>query len=184
MISPHLPKLTEVEIRAAVIGTFIVVVVIVSSVLVGVDATKLGVHRGSLNGSYVDYGVGGWVALCLVVWIVGLPLYLITRPRYIALADRRDKPSDTGPLYGRFPFSPTPPSPPPYSMPAPPPHPRMASSPTGPGVHPSAATIDQLKDLARLRESGALTQSEFERLKTAVISAPAENNDVPSASAE
>jgi hypothetical protein len=66
-----------------------------SAIWVLVDAVRLGVRRGVIGERYfADLGIVTWVLVVVLVWIVGFPSYLVTRPRYAAL--RREFP--TGPL--------------------------------------------------------------------------------------
>lgn len=67
------------------IGLLVVLVVAGTSIWVAVDASRLGVKRGSLNSSFVDMGPAGWFFSVLLIWIIGFPLYLVTRPKYVAL---------------------------------------------------------------------------------------------------
>jgi hypothetical protein len=71
--------------------TFLVVVVVVvavTSIWVVFDAARLEVRRGRLGGGLVDIGLVGWFVACELVWIVGFPLYLLARRRYVALRRR------------------------------------------------------------------------------------------------
>ena len=63
----------------------VLIVVIGSAIWVGIDAHNLGVKKGCLGGGFVDSSVAAWVAATLLIWIVGFPMYLATRPRYVAL---------------------------------------------------------------------------------------------------
>jgi len=55
------------------------VLTIVSSVWVFVDARKIGVQKGLVTG-LADLSPVGWLVACLLLWIVAAPLYLIKRP--------------------------------------------------------------------------------------------------------
>jgi hypothetical protein len=61
----------------------IMIVIVGTSIWVYADAKNLGVHQGALGGGFVDAGAGQWAAVTLLLWIVGFPLYLATRPRYV-----------------------------------------------------------------------------------------------------
>lgn len=63
----------------------IALIVIGTSIWVAFDAQKIGIKRGQLGGGILDMGCWGWFFLCLLLWIVGFPLYLIKRPEYIKL---------------------------------------------------------------------------------------------------
>ena len=54
-------------------------IVIVTSIWVYFDAKKIGVKKGQLKG-VCDLGVGGWFIVCLLLWVIGFPMYLIKRP--------------------------------------------------------------------------------------------------------
>jgi len=83
----------ELQVELSTLIRLIVVIGSASWVLF--DAVKLGVRRGVIGGGHFgDMGIATWVFVVIVVWIVGLPAYLVTRPRYVAL--RREFP--TGPL--------------------------------------------------------------------------------------
>lgn len=59
--------------------------VIGTSIWVAFDAQNIGVKTGQLGGGLLDMGCYGWFFLCLLLWIVGFPLYLIKRPEYIKI---------------------------------------------------------------------------------------------------
>ncbi len=60
-------------------------IVIISAILVGMDAKNLGVKAGMLGGGLTDMGPFSWFLVVALLWIIGFPAYLITRPRYLAL---------------------------------------------------------------------------------------------------
>lgn len=83
----------ELQVRLTTLIQLIVLFGSASWVLV--DAVRLGVRRGVIGGRFFgDVGIVTWVLVVLLMWIVGLPAYLVSRPRYVAL--RREFP--TGPL--------------------------------------------------------------------------------------
>lgn len=166
-------------------GIVIFLVVIGTSIGVAVDASNLGVRRGLLGSSIADMGPAGWFFCCLLLWIVAFPAYLITRPKYVAAAAAKTQawPGTGGPVApARLP-------PPPYGgcSPAHPvgqysgftAAPQLATSepwavPPANQAAPAAVTaavpaggsvVDQLTRLSELRQSGALTEAEFELLK-------------------
>ena len=77
----------------------IVLVVLGTSLWVLADASILGARKGLLastlprqsehgpppSGGLADMGPAGWFFVCLLLWIVGFPMYLVTRPRYVKL---------------------------------------------------------------------------------------------------
>lgn len=76
-------------------GNYIGILVVVTTIWVLFDSISLGVRRGVIGGrSFGDMGIVLWVLWCLLLWIIAFPLYLATRPKYVAL--RREFP--TGPL--------------------------------------------------------------------------------------
>lgn len=52
-----------------------------TSIWVYFDAKTIGVRKGQLSG-FVDMGRWGWFLACLLIWIVGFPLYLSKRDVY------------------------------------------------------------------------------------------------------
>ena len=77
------------------------VIVIGASIWVAVDASNLGVKRGSLGGGFADMGPTAWFFATLLIWIIGFPLYLATRPKYVAR--RRQKNDSSGPAMAMSP---------------------------------------------------------------------------------
>lgn len=65
----------------------IVLVIVGTTVWVYADAKQIGVRPGMLSGT-LDAGPVGWAVACLLLWIVFFPLYLATRPKYVALQQR------------------------------------------------------------------------------------------------
>lgn len=58
--------------------TLIIMLLIGSSIWVLVDAKAIGVKKGQLQG-IANMGAGTWFIACLLLWIVGFPLYLAKR---------------------------------------------------------------------------------------------------------
>lgn len=52
--------------------------VLLSSLWVYFDAKRIGARKGLLPG-FGDMNPGGWFLVCLLLWIIGFPLYLIKR---------------------------------------------------------------------------------------------------------
>ncbi len=61
------------------------IVVVVTTIWVGLDASKLGMKRGQLGGGIVDMSVASWVICCLFLWIISFPCYLVARSKYKSL---------------------------------------------------------------------------------------------------
>ncbi|MBS1983799.1 MAG: hypothetical protein JST16_06480 [Bdellovibrionales bacterium] len=61
----------------------IVIVVILSSIIVYIDAKKLGVKKGLVPDG-LDAGPFGWALGVLFLWIIVLPMYLFKRSKYVA----------------------------------------------------------------------------------------------------
>ena len=59
----------------------LLVVVLVSAIWVYFDAKSIGVRKGQVSG-FADMGPGGWFLTTLLLWIVGLPLYLAKRGEF------------------------------------------------------------------------------------------------------
>ena len=53
------------------------------AIWVAIDAHRLGVQRRCLGGGFVDMSVVGWFFSVWLLLIIGLPLYLATRGRYV-----------------------------------------------------------------------------------------------------
>jgi len=58
------------------------IVVLVSSIWVLVDASRLDVKKGLVKG-LADMGPWGWFFACVFLWIIAFPMYLATRPKYV-----------------------------------------------------------------------------------------------------
>ena len=57
--------------------------VIETSLWVVVDAKQIGVKKGQLGGGFFDRGHWEWFTLCLLLWIIGFPSYVVKRAAYI-----------------------------------------------------------------------------------------------------
>jgi hypothetical protein len=151
------------------------VVVVGISIWVAIDASNLGVRRGSLGGGFLDMGVVGWFLACLLLWIVALPAYLVTRSRYVE-RQRRAVTMPIGP-YSAHPYLPSQPAPPyagsapQWAAPQAPQHQQSDRWVPGASTPPARGSlVDELARLASLRDSGALSQDEFEMLKARRLS--------------
>ena len=58
-------------------------VVLGTSLWVLIDANSIGVKKGQVSG-IADMGPGGWFFACLLLWIVGFPMYLVNREKFKA----------------------------------------------------------------------------------------------------
>jgi hypothetical protein len=56
--------------------------IIASSIWVFMDAQKIGVKKGQIKG-IADLNPGLWLLVCLLLWIIAFPMYLIKRPEFI-----------------------------------------------------------------------------------------------------
>lgn len=63
-------------------GEIAAVIVIFSSLVVYLDAKKLGIKKETLPGFIAGMGPVGWFIACLAVWILYFPAYLLKRPSY------------------------------------------------------------------------------------------------------
>ena len=61
--------------------------VIGTSIWVLVDAQSIGVKKGQLQGM-ANMGPWGWFFVCLLLWIVGFPMYLAKRGEYKRINSR------------------------------------------------------------------------------------------------
>jgi hypothetical protein len=73
------------RIEESLISVIFLLLVIGTSIWVGIDAGNLGVKRGRLGGGGLDMSVAAWVVCCLLLWIIAFPCYLVARGRYQAL---------------------------------------------------------------------------------------------------
>jgi hypothetical protein len=150
---------------SAIVGIWLLV--IVTSIWVAVDASNIGARRGLIKG-LGDMGPAGWFFCCLLVWIVGVPVYLAKRSEIkaaAALIVATSTPSDVAQL-----------SQPPLTQRASCSHPNPTAqgdqhdwSRTGSA---KASKADELAKLAALRGSGVLTQEEFDVEKAKLLAAP------------
>lgn len=59
----------------------IMIMVIATSIWVLVDAKTIGVKKGQIKG-LANMGPVGWFLVCLLLWIVGFPVYLAKRGEF------------------------------------------------------------------------------------------------------
>ncbi|MFT3694018.1 MAG: hypothetical protein QM831_12815 [Kofleriaceae bacterium] len=60
-------------------------IVLATAIAVYVDATSIGVKKG-LTPGFTDMGAGAWAFCVFFLWIIALPMYLVKRSRYRAIA--------------------------------------------------------------------------------------------------
>jgi hypothetical protein len=68
------------------VSSILFLMVVGTTIWVGVDANNLGVRRGRLGGGGLDMSIASWVICCLLLWIVAFPCYLIARGRYTSMS--------------------------------------------------------------------------------------------------
>ncbi|MEI7999020.1 MAG: zinc-ribbon domain-containing protein [Candidatus Omnitrophota bacterium] len=56
--------------------------IIASSIWVFMDAKKIGVKKGQITG-IANLDPGTWLVVCLFLWVIAFPMYLIKRPEFI-----------------------------------------------------------------------------------------------------
>ncbi len=61
--------------------SFIGLLILGTSIWVLFDAKTIGVKKGQLEG-VADMGPWGWFIVCLLLWIIGFPVYLAKRGEY------------------------------------------------------------------------------------------------------
>lgn len=59
----------------------LLIVVVVTSIWVLIDAKTIGVKKGQVRGMG-NIGPWGWFFVCLLLWIIGFPFYLAKRPEF------------------------------------------------------------------------------------------------------
>lgn len=62
-------------------GNLIFIAIIVTSFWVLFDAKSIGVKKGQIDG-IANMGPYGWFVACLLLWIIGFPMYLAKRNEY------------------------------------------------------------------------------------------------------
>jgi hypothetical protein len=137
------------------LGIVILLVVVATSLWVVIDASNLGAKKGKLGGGFLDMGPVSWLVGCLLLWIICFPCYLVARPRLIAA--RAAAGSVPAPPAGGVPNGSA------VSWPAPPPYP----TPTVPA--PLASAAAEIERLHELRQSGVISDDQYEALKQRVL---------------
>lgn len=69
-------------------GMFLLLVVVGSSIWVGLDARQLGIRKGTTTTGVLDAGPFGWFCCSLLLWIIAFPLYLANRSRLSMAAQK------------------------------------------------------------------------------------------------
>jgi hypothetical protein len=67
--------------------SFILLVILGTSIWVFFDARSLGVKKGMVKG-ILDMGPWVWFFVTLLLWIVGFPAYMATRDKYKKIAQQ------------------------------------------------------------------------------------------------
>jgi hypothetical protein len=134
----------------------IFLVVVTTSIWVGLDSKSLGAKPGVLGGGFLDMGPVAWFLACLLFWVIAFPCYLVARPRLRAVGSTVLPTTPPGPS-SRI----------------------VVSSPVASGGgqaralrRPPAAgssALSELERLHQLRLSGAISDEEFDLLKQRVI---------------
>lgn len=76
--------------------TFILLVVIGTSLWVLVDANTIGVKKGQITGMG-NMGPWGWFFVCLLLWIIGFPFYLAKRDEFKRINSKLSQVQDKQP---------------------------------------------------------------------------------------
>lgn len=71
-------------------GALVSVIIIASSIWVYFDAKAIGVEKGQIKG-FTDLGRWGWFMACMLIWILGFPLYLSKRDTYKRINSQQQK---------------------------------------------------------------------------------------------
>ncbi len=61
--------------------SLVLLIVLGTSIWVFFDARSIGVKKGQVKG-IADMGPTGWLLACLLLWIIGFPLYLSKRSAF------------------------------------------------------------------------------------------------------
>ena len=112
--------------------------ILLSSLWVLYDAHKIGARKGLIKG-IADIGPVAWFVVCLFLWIIGFPMYLIKRSEIKAAATSMRPPA---PGLG---------TPPPLAM------------------VPAIDNLVQLEKLGELKNKGIITDEEFRMKKKQLL---------------
>ncbi len=144
----------------------VLLVVIGTSIWVAIDASNIGAHKGLVKG-LGNMGPAGWFVCSLLIWSIGFPVYLAKRSEIKAAAAASNVSVPTPVNAGQVAQN---------SVASPPGwYPPIAQSQqhsgkvTGSGIISKA---DELVKLDALRQSGVLSQGEFNAEKAKLLGAP------------
>jgi hypothetical protein len=150
----------------------VLLVVIGTSIWVAIDASHIGARRGLIKGSG-NMGPAGWFLCCLLLWIIGFPVYLAKRSEIKAAAQAASNVESSRPgnasEVAQYPVTSNPPPPQGWY-----------ANPTAQGQQQfgqatgsaNTSKADELGKLDALRHSGVLTQEEFNAEKAKLLGAP------------
>ena len=129
-------------------------VVLASAIWMAVDASQLGYDKRDIRG-LAAMGPVGWFFAGLLLWIVAFPLYLVKRGELKAAGEFRRQALAGGPAAGFLPQGYPPQGYPP------------ANQPTTPLSADEVA--DRIVKLGEMRDTGLLTEIEFQQQKALVL---------------
>jgi hypothetical protein len=141
-------------------------VIIGTSIWVAVDSSNIGARKGLVKGSG-NMGPAGWFFCCLLIWIIGFPVYLAKRSEIKAAAASSNVSIPTPVNAGHVAQN---------SVASPPGwYPQIAQSQQR-LVEDTASSVaskaDELVKLDTLRQSGVLSEEEFAAEKSKLLGAP------------
>jgi hypothetical protein len=147
-------------------------VIIGTSIWVAIDASNIGARKGLLKG-LANMGPAGWFFCCLILWIVGFPVYLAKRAEIRAAAVASNAALSPQGMAGPVAQNLVTPNP------VPPPPGWYADAANQGQLHFGKVTgvgiiskADELMKLDALRQSGVLTQGEFDAEKAKLLGVP------------
>ena len=141
-------------------------VIIGTSIWLAVDSSNIGARKGLVKGSG-NMGPAGWFFCCLLIWIIGFPVYLAKRSEIKAAAASSNVSIPTPVNAGHVAQN---------SVASPPGwYPQIAQSQQR-LVEDTASSVaskaDELVKLDTLRQSGVLSEEEFAAEKSKLLGAP------------
>lgn len=138
------------------LGIILVLVIIATSIWVAIDSSNLGAGRGALGGGFLDMGPASWFFVCLLLWIIGFPCYLVARSKLVAAKAVQAS------------FAPGWPSAPATGSPSVGVH-GQGQAPHAPALNVPVTPTAELERLYQLHRAGGLSAAEYEVLKQKVI---------------